>query len=51
MNPELNDTCPHRHRFPDVDRCDALDMTVCVYELGETCELWEEIRKEWEEEL
>lgn len=50
---ELLDGCPHRHGVKDsVDVCDANEMRPCVYETGDgPCELFQEILKEWAEEL
>ncbi len=46
--------CPHRHGFPEgPDRCDAENMSVCGYELGNgfRCEIFAEILEEWKEQL
>lgn len=48
------DGCPHRHGFPEgPDRCDQQDMTVCVYELGNShrCDTFIEIIEGWKEEM
>jgi len=42
------DGCPHRHGMSEgPDRCDANEMRVCVYETGNTCELFQEVLEEW----
>ena len=45
--------CPHLHRRrDDIDRCDAREMTICVYENGKApCEILQEIIEEWRIEL
>jgi len=42
------DGCPHLHKREDIGRCDARKMCPCVYETGDTCELFQEILEEWQ---
>ena len=45
--------CPHYHAYPEgVGVCDANEMRPCVYETdpGASCEILQEILKEWQEE-
>ena len=44
------DGCPHLHRG-EIDHCDFNKMRPCLYEIGETCEVFMEIIKEWEKEI
>jgi len=41
--------CPHIHKG-EIDRCDANEMRICVYETGDKCELFQEILEEWRKE-
>ena len=40
--------CPHLHKRPDIDGCDANEMRPCVYEIGDgPCQIFQEILEEW----
>ena len=52
---EPEDKCPHIRRVGEFDFCELTErpsgrIHPCVLMSGETCEIWEEIKREWAEE-
>ena len=45
--------CPHRKHYAEgIDVCEENEMRPCLYETGNgPCEVFQEILKEWREEL